>query len=266
MNTKTSFLKPNFFVGIALGAVTTAALILLKVEFLATLGHQRPYSLLLISILAATAYGGYAAGLLTTAFSMAATIYLFVPQYSAFHFVRSADETSALIFLFQAIFSVLVVHQLLRQQAALKVMEQEGEQAKRMAEKRLREIEMSERRYKALIDSNIIGVTFWKNDGLITDANQAFLDMVGYNENELLNEKINWRDMTPKKYKKMDDQRMRDVYNDGISPPFQKEYIRKDGSAVPILIAAAIREDIPDGGVAYVIDLSNQISLRKRKK
>lgn len=122
---------------------------------------------------------------------------------------------------------------------------------------RMQEIVLErEARIRRLIDSNIIGVIFWSDDGTIEDANDAFLRIVGYGSEELRSGRVRWRDMTPEPYHGADAQAFDELHRMGACPPYEKEFIRKDGSVVPVLIGGAFFEDSRSHGVAFVLDLS----------
>jgi PAS domain S-box-containing protein len=116
----------------------------------------------------------------------------------------------------------------------------------------------SEARYRRLYDSNLIGVTFTALGGPIIDANRAFLDIVGYSREDLLAGRMNWIDLTPVEYREVMVQRMREIQAAGIFPPYEKEYFRKDGTRVPVLVASSLLEGSQTDCVTYVIDLSAQ--------
>ena len=88
-----------------------------------------------------------------------------------------------------------------------------------------------QRRYRRLADVGLIGVIFWNLDGPITGANDAFLDMVGYTRGDLREGRIDWKAMTPAEWVASDEEKVRELVADGYHDPYEKEYIRKDGSA-----------------------------------
>ena len=115
-----------------------------------------------------------------------------------------------------------------------------------------------EARIRRLVESNIIGILFFDLAGNITEANEAFLAMVGYSRDDLLSGKVRWADMTPPEWRALDEQAVRDLRATGRSKTFEKEYLRRDGSRLPILLAGAMLEGSPDQGVAFVLDLTDR--------
>jgi len=124
---------------------------------------------------------------------------------------------------------------------------------RKRAEEKLQE---SEARSRQVVESNMIGILFWDINGNITDANDVFLEMVGYTREDLLLGKVNWRYMTPSEYVHLDTKALDEMAASGVCTPFEKEYIRKDGSRVPILLGAALLEGYKDRGVCFVLDIT----------
>src|SRR6201995_4752323 len=115
-----------------------------------------------------------------------------------------------------------------------------------------------EARIRRLVDSNVIGGVIWDVQGRIIDANQAFLDIVGYPREDLVAGRLRWRELTPAEWHDADDQALAVLNATGTVQQREKEYFRKDGSRVPILIARAMFEWKPDEGVAFVIDMTDR--------
>jgi PAS domain S-box-containing protein len=133
-------------------------------------------------------------------------------------------------------------------------LQQENSERKR-AEAALRD---RDARIRRLVESNIIGILFWDAAGNITNANDAFLDIVGYSRQELLSGMVHRLEITPAEYRAQDEQRVEEIRVTGRVAPFEKEYLRKDGSRVPVLIGAALLEGSADEGVAFVLDLTER--------
>ncbi|MEX4005016.1 AAA family ATPase [Paraburkholderia sp. EG285A] len=113
-----------------------------------------------------------------------------------------------------------------------------------------------EARIRRLVDANIIGIIVWNNEGDILEANDAFLRMVGYERQDLAAACLRWRDLTPVEWRESAEQALVQIGQDGRIPPAEKEYVRKDGSRVPVMVGRAAFDASGKEGVAFVIDLS----------
>ena len=88
-------------------------------------------------------------------------------------------------------------------------------------------------------ESTIAGVVSGEFDH-ITDANDAFLQMVGYSREDLVAGRLYWPDLTPAEYLPLDEEAHEEGMRYGACTPFEKEYIRKDGTRVSVLVAVAV--------------------------
>jgi PAS domain S-box-containing protein len=120
------------------------------------------------------------------------------------------------------------------------------------------EIEERETKIRRLVDSNIMGVFIWDFDGRILEANDEFLRMVSYDREDLVSGRIRWADLTPPDWRDRNNARIEQQKSSGRFEPFEKEYTRKDGSRVPVLIGGATFEEGGNQGVAYVLDLTER--------
>jgi PAS domain S-box-containing protein len=117
----------------------------------------------------------------------------------------------------------------------------------------------SERRLRRFYESGVIGVIYWTMDGRIVDANDRFLEMVGYTRAELEAGAIDWIHMTPPEFAELDARSMAELKATGRNAaPFEKEYVRKDGTRLPILVGGAMLDDERLSGVALALDVSPQ--------
>ncbi len=115
----------------------------------------------------------------------------------------------------------------------------------------------SEAKLKRLQDSNIIGIVT-ANSSHIVEANQVFLDMIGYTEAELHGAKISWRSITPPEHLPAGERAIAQLMTAGVCEPLEKEYIRKDGTRVPVLVGAAAYRRDPLEWVCFVLDLTRR--------
>lgn len=134
------------------------------------------------------------------------------------------------------------------------------ELARQIGERELAEAALRERegRIRRLVEANIIGVMFWHLDGTVTDANDAFLRMVAYSRQDLAAGNVRWDRMTPPEYRDATVQALAALVRDGAWPPHEKEYLRKDGSRVPVLVGSALMDEGAAGGISFVLDLSER--------
>ena len=116
----------------------------------------------------------------------------------------------------------------------------------------------SHARIRRLVESNIIGIFFWNLNGNITDANDTFLHMVDYSRQDLAAGQVQWAAMTPDEYRGADAQAIQELAHCGSISPYEKEFLRKDGRRLPVLIGVALFEQSQDTGVAFVLDLTER--------
>jgi PAS domain S-box-containing protein len=109
-----------------------------------------------------------------------------------------------------------------------------------------------------LVEANVVGIVMWNLGGAITGANQAFLRMVQYDREDLSSGRMRWKDLTPSEWWGYDEGAMADLKVTGIFQPVEKEFFRKDGSRVSVLLGGALLEGEGNEGIAFVLDLSDQ--------
>jgi PAS domain S-box-containing protein len=119
-------------------------------------------------------------------------------------------------------------------------------------------LEERDRKIRRLVDSNIIGIMIWEVSGLIFEANDAFLQMVGYDREDLAAGRLDRTSLTPPEWRDRDARTVVELKLSGTVAPFEKEYFRKDGSRVPVLIGGAMFEEGTNQGVGFVLDLTER--------
>jgi PAS domain S-box-containing protein len=121
------------------------------------------------------------------------------------------------------------------------------------------DLEEREAKIRRLVDANIIGIFIWELEGRILEANDAFLRMMGYDRDDLVSGGLRWTDLTPPEWPDRESQQwVPEMKKTGSLQPFEKEYLRKDGSRVPVLIGAAGFDEAGSQGVAFVLDLTER--------
>lgn len=125
-------------------------------------------------------------------------------------------------------------------------------------------VRASEARARRLLEANLIGVVVADREHIL-EANDAFLEMVGYTREDLDRHHLNWSAMTPAEYASLDQRGLQELHERGVCTPFEKEYYRKDGSRVPILLGAAILQEQPLQWACFILDISERKELERRK-
>jgi PAS domain S-box-containing protein len=129
-----------------------------------------------------------------------------------------------------------------------------------------RGLEAREAKIRRLVDANIIGIFMWNLEGQIIEANEAFLEILKFSREDLISGRVQWPDLTPAEWRDRDECAVAEIKATGAFQPFQKEYLRKDGSRVPVMIGAAMFERSGSEGVAFVLDLSQQKHAEDERK
>ena len=115
-----------------------------------------------------------------------------------------------------------------------------------------------DKKIRRLVDANIVGIIIWEVEGRILDANDEFLRMVGYDREDLTAGRLHRTTMTPPEWRDRDARTVAELRRIGTAQPFEKEYLRKDGSRVPVLIGGAMFEEGTSQGVGFVLDLTER--------
>ncbi|KUM27362.1 histidine kinase [Mesorhizobium loti] len=121
-----------------------------------------------------------------------------------------------------------------------------------------------ERKIRRLVDANIIGTFVWKvagpsfDDVQIVEANDAFLNMVGYDRDDLAAGRLSRSILSLPEWRERDALTVEELRVTGRAQPFEKEYLRKDGSRIPVLMGFAAFDELRVEGFAFVLDLTER--------
>ena len=116
-------------------------------------------------------------------------------------------------------------------------------------------VAQSEARFRALAESPIIGVIHGRGDE-VREANRAFLDMLGYTQADVAAGAFTFPGLTPARWHSIDREKYEQLETTGSITPFEKEYLHRDGTPVPVLIGATMLPDSADEWICFVVDLS----------
>ncbi|MCK6545768.1 ATP-binding protein [Myxococcota bacterium] len=171
------------------------------------------------------------------------------------------DATSFILPASGLSFTALIVS-ILRAEARSRGLALRAIEALQRSEERRR---TSDARARRIFESNVVGVVVSDGRGAIREANDAFLRLVRCTREDLLSGRIRWSDITPLEYHALDERALGAVALGGVETPYEKEYLRRDGSRVPVLVATARIDPDHDAYVSFVIDLSERKRVERER-
>jgi PAS domain S-box-containing protein len=116
----------------------------------------------------------------------------------------------------------------------------------------------SEGKIRRLVDANIIGIIIGDLDGTIIDSNDAFLQMLGYGRDDVASRSLNWMNLVPAEWRKVNEERVAEIKSTGIASTHETQLFKKDGSRLAVLCGAAIFDEARGQAVAFVADLTER--------
>ena len=115
-----------------------------------------------------------------------------------------------------------------------------------------------ERKIRRLVDANILGICISNLGGAIIEANEAFLRMLQYSREDVVSRRLRWTDLTPAEWREQNERSVAELHSTGAFHPVEREYFRKDGSRVPVLVGGALFEKSGNEGVIFALDLTER--------
>ncbi|WP_199333413.1 PAS domain S-box protein [Oculatella sp. FACHB-28] len=201
-----------------------------------------PTALFFAAVMVSAWYGGLGPGIFATILSTLAINYFLLESINSLN----TPDLGTVVRLGVFVMAALLINSLNESQRA----------ARRRAEANLQSLRESEARFGCLAESNIIGTIVAELNGAILDANDNFLQLVGYTEEELRSGRMHWREMTSPESLEMSERAVQELLTTGACTPFEKEYLRKDGSRIPVLHGAVMTGEATVTG--FVLDLSER--------
>jgi PAS domain S-box-containing protein len=120
------------------------------------------------------------------------------------------------------------------------------------------DLQEREAKVRRLVDSNIIGICIFDLDRRITEANDAFLSIVGYSHDDVISGRLSFTGLTPPEWAGADERLLAELASTGTWKPSEKDFFRKDSSRVPVLVGGATFGELRHHGVAFVVDLTER--------
>jgi len=115
----------------------------------------------------------------------------------------------------------------------------------------------------ALFASEMLAVIAGEGER-VTDANDAFLHLVGGTRAELESGELTWPGLTPAEHADADARAVEQMLERGWCTPYEKEYVRRDGTRVPVVIGAATLSLEPFTWICFVLDAAERREVRER--
>jgi len=113
-------------------------------------------------------------------------------------------------------------------------------------------------RLRQFVDANILGVIIATPEGGILEANDYYIRLLGYTREEFFSTKVDWRSLTPPEWLPADEKAIRELREYGRCAPYEKEYLRRDGTRVPVLLVDTMLPGPEEQIAAFVLDLSER--------
>lgn len=114
----------------------------------------------------------------------------------------------------------------------------------------------SERRLRAVLETDVVGVLFLDGSGALVDSNEAFLRMTGYSREDVRSRRLTWRGMTPPEWMAVSEAQMGELKATGQLGPYEKEYLLKDGSRSWMILAGRRLDE--NTTVKFCMDISDR--------
>ena len=115
----------------------------------------------------------------------------------------------------------------------------------------------NEQRLRQLIDASPIAIGFGDSTGRIFEANESFYRLTGYTREEMEALRLGWDHVTAPEYAEVDREIMATLAATGVAGPYEKEYIRKDGRRVPLLLSV-LKLPGRDEHIAFIVDITDR--------
>lgn len=116
-----------------------------------------------------------------------------------------------------------------------------------------------------LVESSVIGFLIADFQGRILDANDAFLNLIGYTRSELRSG-LRWDAMTPPEYQERDRQVIEELRTTSVFHEYEKEYFHKNGDRVAIQVGGAMLDETEETVICFVLDISDRKRMEDERQ
>ena len=120
------------------------------------------------------------------------------------------------------------------------------------------ELRVAHERLRRMIDANIVGVVIADPHGRVLEANDYYLNMLGVSREAFERGELDWRAVTPPEWQAADERALQQLRDTGTCAAYEKEYVRRDGTRVPVLLVDALLGGPDTRIVAFALDLTER--------
>jgi PAS domain S-box-containing protein len=119
-------------------------------------------------------------------------------------------------------------------------------------------VRLAHERLRSFVDANIVGIVLAEPSGKVVEANDYYLRTIGYTREEFEQGMVDWRAITPPEWLPADERALRELRERGACQPYEKEYLRRDGSRVSVFLADALLPGEEDQIAAFALDITER--------
>jgi len=130
--------------------------------------------------------------------------------------------------------------------------------ARDAAEKATSAFRQAQARFSRLWEAGVLGMLVSDLDHRVVEINDTLLDLLHYSRDEILSGSVVWRALSPPEWHEVDTRAVEQLRADGIAGLREKEYLRKDGQRVPVLVGSAMLVDGTTECISFVLDLTER--------
>ena len=116
----------------------------------------------------------------------------------------------------------------------------------------------SEAKLRSFFESGLLGVLFGDVHGHVFDGNEELCRIIGRSREEILAGRVAWDAVTPPEFLPRDEAAIAEARARGSCTPYEKAYVRPDGTRVPILVGFVLLEPDRERSVAFVLDITER--------
>ena len=127
--------------------------------------------------------------------------------------------------------------------------------------------QLDDRFFRALFHSPLGGIAVADLETAeILDINEVLLDILGRRRDEIIGIPHVWREFTPPEFHELDERAIQQVMEVGHSDPFEKDYVRPDGTRIPVRVSSAVVNGYPGKLIVFVTDVTHEHAARERER